>query len=794
MYVISSENMARTEADRLREYRRRMGDKGRRKDATRKRAARAKALPEFIGVDGEGVGDGKNHRYVLLGVGTEQYENPHGIQWDEAFRFLYEQFKKKPRATFVGFYLRYDFDNILSYKAGFPVEAARMLFTKEGKAARKKPDKTNQRMTSFPVRVGGWEVDMLGYKRLSIRPRPDGCECYENKQSCTHKQLPWMHICDAGPFYQMTFLQVINPKNWTQDPDGPVCSPEQFERIQKGKDERPYATRIDNEMRAYNKEENLLLAVVMRRLAKGFYSVGIRPAKDQWYGPGATASHWLANHGAVKRRQLRQKDGKQPALMPKWFWEAARKSYFGGWFEIFSHGIIGGKSYNYDINNAYPYASTKLPHICGECRYAKQSGAYRGRGEFVLLYCTVYSKGTRIGAMPYRNKQGNILRPSVTKGWYWRFELEAARRAGLVKRVITHEWAEFIPCSHPAPFTEIEDLYYQRLKVGKASAQGMAIKLNNNSIYGKFAQSVGTSPYNNWLYASYITAHCRAQILDTIATHPDKASSVLMVATDGICFDAPHPGLDSEIEAYTKATGKQKDDRLGYWERVVYTDLCLYKPGVYWHREGQENLLKAKTRGVPKDEFIKQIDKVQAQFQRFIDEKSWPGADFDEFLRETVDKHFGPGSDEDEEAHKREMDHWFGELAWPRMLVHVNFRMKSCAQALNEGHWEQSAMVQEKFPLWQDSNPHSKRDHVNGVYFNHEKNRIDSSLLVLEHDQIQTYYHKDPALERPKSIDLGTGFDNNATDPMIEGFTLLRDKPANYDLPITEEIEWVRVW
>jgi hypothetical protein len=776
MYTIKAEDLSRTEAERLRDYRRRMGDKGRQRNATRMRKSRAAALPEFIGVDGEGVGKGKNHRYVLLGVGDEQYENPDGIHWEEAFRFLYDQFRKHPRATFVGFYLSYDFNKIL---ATLPHHAAKMLLTKQGKAARRIPEYRGKRTQYYPVRESGWEIDMLGFKRLSIRPRPDGCECYESKIKCTHKQLPWMYICDAGPFYQMGFVKVLDPSRWKDDPDGPVCTQEQYKRIVTGKDRRSYA-RLDGDMRAYNVEENLLLAAVMTRLAKGFYSVGIRPSKNQWYGPGATASQWLGKHDTVKRKQLRMKDGKKPALMPKWFWDACSASYFGGWFEIFSHGIIHGTSYNYDINNAYPYAATKLPHICRECRYIRESGTYRGRSEYVLLYCTVYSKGTRIGSMPYRNKQGNILRPTITKGWYWRFEIEAARRAGLVKRVVTHEWAEFVPCDHPNPFKEIYDLYYLRLKVGKDSAQGMAIKLNNNSIYGKFAQSVGAAPYNNWFYASYITAHCRAQILDAIATHPDKASAVLMVATDGICFDSPNPALP---------ISKQ----LGEWAHTEYDELCLFKPGVYWHREGREALLKVKSRGVPRDEFIKAIDKVQAEFQYFIDDHAAPGWDFSDWLEESLGKHYGRRGDGDENAHRKRMieydynGHW-----WPRFVIHVNFRMKSCLQALNEGNWSSAAEVQEKFPLWQDSNPSNKRDiGVGGTYWNDAKKRIDSTIHTLPADEIQTYYHKD--IERTKSKPMGFGLEGDAIGPILEAAGILRDKPANYNLPV-EEYEWERVW
>jgi hypothetical protein len=763
---VIAESMARTEAERQRAYRQSNPEAYRKRNATRMRRNRAGALPEFIGVDGEGVWEGDSQLYVLLGVGDKQYENPRGIQWYEAFEFLYEQFKEHPRASFVGFYLRYDFDKILST---LPRHAAEMLFTKEGKAKRMKQDKRNQRMQMFPVRTDRWEMDMLGMKRLSIRPRPDGCNCFELKTKCTHKQNPWMHICDVGPFYQMGFIKVIDPFMWKDDPDGAVCTMEQFKRIEKGKQGRGKDV-LDNDMRAYNAEENLLLAVVMQRLAMGFHKVGIHPAKDQWYGPGATASKWLDKQDNPKKKALQIKDGKKPPLIPKWAWQAYKNSYYGGWFEIFSHGLILGTSYNYDINNAYPFATTKLPHLCRECEFTRGKGNARGHSDYLLRYATIYSKDTRIGAMPYRNKQGNILRPAVTKGWYWDFEIEASRRAGLVKRVVTHEWVSFNPCSHESPFTDIRDLYYQRLKVGKSSAQGMAIKLNNNSIYGKFAQSVGSAPYNNWFYASYITAHCRAQILDSIATHPGKTSAVLMVATDGICFDSPHPDLPIS-----------KD--LGEWERSEYTDLCLFKPGVYWHREGRQALLKVKSRGVPKDEFIKEIDAVQAKFQRYLDIKGYPGWD-------------APSVIDGYESFQL----WVSRDKWPHFIVHVNFRMKSCIQALHEGNWDDAGKVMEKVPVGQDSWPGNKRfigpyrefpdgtgRLYHGVYFNHDKNRIDSMIYTLEADEIQTFYHKQ--IKMPPHEDLGTGLEGDARAPMLEGFKVLRDKEFSYEFDM-DNSEW----
>lgn len=710
-----------TEAERKREYRQRTGDNTRAREAARMRKSRSLSVPEFIGVDSEGVGRGPHHRAVLLGVGTSQYEArdlSKGLQYDEVFRFLYHQFESHPEAAFVGFYLKYDF---VQWLKSLPLKAAWMLLSAKGKAMRKMSQPNGKRRTFHPVRVDGWEIDMLGMKRLSIRPRV--CQCAEQLRVCTHTQKRWMHICDAGSFYQMTFLQVCNPEIWQDDPDGPICTDAEYAKLKRGKDKRATA-KLDDDMRFYNALENVLLARAMERLCKGFIKVGIRLAKDEWFGPGSSAGKWLKQHSSPKHKDL------SDLGMPDWFLKACGYSYYGGWFEIFSHGLIYGESHNYDINNAYPFATTRLPHICGECNYARGRGRYEGDGKYVLVSATVRAKGNRIGPVPYRDSQSNILRPSTARGWYWLAEIQAADRAGLVNNDTTeyHEWVEFIPCDHPDPFTEVEDLYYERLRVGKNSAQGMSIKLNNNSLYGKFAQSAGTAPFNNWFYASLITSTCRIQILDSIATHPGGANSVLMVATDGICFDSPHPKLP---------VSKQ----LGEWDYSTYTDLCLFKPGVYWHKVGKEQLLKAKTRGVPKEEFTKQIAGAEYLFAKLLELRQAPGQ---VNLERAVD-----WSQVDFEVH--------ADTVWPWFQVAVNFRLKSLNQALNEGEWSRAGLMQERIWIGQDSDPQNKRAHP---VYNRSKNRIDTRLHVLPKDQWQTKYYLDT---KPiQDEDIGVDFDGEA--------------------------------
>jgi DNA polymerase type B, organellar and viral len=740
-----------TDAERMRNVRARQGEAYRSKDRTRKRAKRASSLPEFIAVDSEGIGRGKNHRAVLVGVGEMQYvarDLRKGLQWAETFEFLYSCYEQNPSAAYVGFYLSYDFNQWLR---SLPEVKAWYLLSPQGQASRKCPEMKTRR-THYPVRIEGWEIDMLGFKRLSIRPRV--CQCVERRVKCIHPQKGWMSICDAGTFFAMSFASITKPDMWADDPDGPICTNAEWNKLFAGKERRATA-KLDKKMMEYNVLENMLLARCMDRLARGFLAMGIRLSKDQWYGPGASASKWLSNHKAVKQHELKN-------LTPDWFLDACQKSYFGGWFEIFSHGIIKGESYNYDINNAYPFATSKLPHICGDCGYKRGRGQYKGDGKYVLLSATVHSKGTRIGAVPYRDSKGSILRPGTSRGWYWASEIEAGIRAGLVTTSKTeyHEWVEFIPCDHPAPYTEVEELYERRLSVGKNSAQGLSIKLNNNSLYGKFAQNKGAAPFNNWFYASYITSHCRTQILEAIASHPGKSDSVLMVATDGICFDSPHPSLPVS-------------KKLGEWDATTYIDLCLFKPGVYWHKQGKEALLKIKSRGVPKKEFATGIEKVEAAFQIMLDTKSAPGDPVNESALFDSDQQMWA------ELHTNR--------GWPWFTVPVSFRMKSCKAALNEQDWSRAAMVQEQVFIDQNSDPQSKRTNA---HYNSKKRRIDSDIHHLSPADFETKYYGEISYP-PLNDDFA--FDESPTTTVFSGVGAVLTKTRSpYELP--DNMEWEMIW
>jgi hypothetical protein len=711
------------------------------------RPSRAIDVPEFIGVDSEGVTDYRGHRPVLLGVGSEQMEAPRGLRWQPVFEFLYHQFQAKPRAAYVGFYLGYDFNQ---WFRSLPRSAAWSLLSPVGRGERKS---TRQGMKDVPVRAQGWEFDLLGFKRLQIRPQV--CECHRAniKVVCEHKQKPWFYLCDSGPFFQMGFMSVIDPKQWTingelvgwpcAEPIEGLAGDELYNKVLEGKERRAVAE-LDDDMRLYNRLENVLLSRVMRAQGEGFRDIGLRLDRTQWYGPGAAASSWLRSKGAPRRTKLEE-------AIPGYWLGLCKASYYGGWFEIFSHGICPGVSWNYDINNAYPYAIKQLPCMNPEHKHKfgrKQgSNVQKKEGRYILVNVRVAGASERIGPLPFRRKNGNILRPKVVRGWYWLDELEASIRAGLVDSYEVYEWSWFEPCQCSQPFSEIEDLYRLRLEVGKNTSKGKAIKLVNNSGYGKFAQNVGSAPYGNWFYASRITASCRIQILDAIGTHPKGIHSVLMVATDGICFDYPHSSL--EISS-----------NLGAWEETEYLDLTLFKPGVYWHRAGKEAVLKAKTRGVPKKALVQCIEQADSQFRAWQEGQHFPGPIIGSAVKTLQVR---------------------SVYGWPYLFVPMDFRMTSCAQALNEGHWSRAGKVITDFKLKQDSDPHEKR---HGYEWNTDKSRLDSFV----HTQLDTEYTTPyGAAEMPTVTDWGYTQEGPLQLTMAEVMGALRD--GNHP-----HLEWETVW
>lgn len=614
---------------------------------------------KFVGVDGEGMTVKGKHKYVLFGVGQEQIEDENGLKWKDVFEFLYPF--NRPGTAFAGFYLGYDFTQILS---SLPQDRAFMLLTARGRELRKHrlPGKA-----PHPVEYDGWQFDILAGKRLRIRPK--GCDCPTATCRCVHD--PWMYVCDTGSYFQSSLLTVLDPTKWQEGTQ--VITEEEYETIKEGKEKRATAV-LDDDMRRYNKLENNVLARVLHTVDLGFHDIGIHLPPSKWFGPGQAAQQWLKNEKVPTAEDLKP-------CIPEWFSEAARMSYFGGWFEIMMHGIIPGETHEYDINSAYPSIIARLPCLRhGNYSYGVGIPTGLRNDSIVYVYGKVWSpslpdgsKGQHIGAMLHRDGNGRILRPCATEGWFDWWELKAAEKAKLVKRIDNRgrqqieKWVRYDPCDCPPPMAGIADLYQKRLAVGKATPLGKGAKLVYNSGYGKFAQSVGDPIFGNPIYASLITSGCRIQITNAIGTHPQGRSAVAMVATDGIYFLSPHPGLPIS-------------ERLGEWEHNVKRDLTLFKPGVYWDNKTRLEIAEGKSphfkaRGFRAADFVASLSRVDSIF------RGW--------------------------------DNMAGGYEWPTVAFRPSFAMVTALQALQRNQWDTAGRVDsEPIEITQSSDPVMKRDRI----------------------------------------------------------------------------------
>jgi hypothetical protein len=615
-------------------------------------------LLTFTGIDGEGVTrPSGEHLYDMLSVGNNTLTSPDGgqLHWRAIYQFLWENFLENPTDTYAGFFLGYDFTQ---WFRTLPEDRASMLLSSAGRALRKRRAPGTEHLGPFPVRADGWEFDILGTKRFKLRWNPEQV-----------KNVPWMYINDTGPFFQQSFLAVVDPKGWNE----PVCTPEEYATIVEGKADRGRPMDLDDQLlhRAatarYNTLENDVLARVLARLNQGFTTAGVQLNRRQWYGPGQAAQTWLNRIEAPTAETVQD-------CTPGWALDAARKTYFGGWFEIFAHGHVPGTSHEYDINSAYPHIIAQLPCLLHGSWDRDHPDTWTR--PLIMARATVSGSHPYVGAMLHREKDGRVLRPNKTTGWYWWHEIEAAENAGIVDSYKIHETISYSGCDCTPPLrAEMEWLYQERLKAGKNTPAGKAMKLVYNSAYGKFAQSVGMPKYGNAIYASLITSGTRTMILDAIGSHPSGLQDLLMVATDGVYFASEHPQLDPDPA------------RLGAWDHQTKHNLTLFMPGVYWDDTTRQRLAdgaspKLKSRGVSARDLAQCIGELDQQFT------SWR-----------------PGDD------------------WPAISIPVAFAMTTATQALARGKWNTAGHVQTDGHKTISSDPHSKRAPVidlrNGAWWSY---------------------------------------------------------------------------
>lgn len=333
-----------------------------------------------------------------------------------------------------------------------------------------------------------------------------------------------------------------------------------------------------SQIRTYMRLELKYTVVLMNKLREVLRSADYEPTS--WHGPGAVARMALRRHRVYVAM----------AVSPPAVQEAARYGFFGGRFEPFYAGQLGGPVYIADINSAYPYAATLLPNLArGVWRYSKDFVP----GKFAI-WDIEYTAETldvyAIHPLPCRTSTGHVVFPPRVVGWYWSPEVEEALSSPGKTRVLGG-WVFEEDNPGDRPFAFIADYYRirQKLKTAENPAEWV-FKLIINSIYGQLAQRVGWNkntgapPQTHQLeWAGYITSVCRAMVYRLARTVPPK--SVISIDTDGVTCTVPPPVTASKA--------------LGQWSVTQYDDGIFWQSGIYVLRTSK-GWTKAKSRGIGK--------------------------------------------------------------------------------------------------------------------------------------------------------------------------------------------------
>lgn len=534
---------SKTRSDYDKTYRK--SDKGREsthryeKSAPRKRAQRQRKIENgpdgyldrpFIAWDGEGITVGDKHLYTLFSSSAGDYlQDDSGLRTEDLFRCLIDRkAEDSGEGIHVIYGASYDFNMMLT---DVSIETLNKLYER-GRAY--------------------WRQYRIEWRRGKSMRITDRIA----EQTIT--------IYDVVSFFQCTFVKACDD----------YLGDRFIERdmIIANKAARGTFTEEDNEtVKKYNDAELVNLVNLMTELRERLAKVTLRPKR--WDGPGAIASALLSREGI--------KDAME--ICPPAVAKAARYAYAGGRFEVIRCGNVRGRTYEYDINSAYPSALRHVPNL--------RNGQWKnsGIGEPKRFDSFSIHRVRWIGAprnvrlaQPFfaRLSDGRVCYPIAVEGWYWAPEVFTALNyaeewGGSIEILDGWEFVEDNPDDKPFGFIEPMYLKRQALKKAKDGAH-VGLKLALNSLYGKTCQRVGWSvnpktktikppPFHQLEWAGFVTSHCRAIALSAALPKLDK---VIAFETDALFA----------MEELDVPTG----NKLGEWEETQFDHLAYVQSGFYF--------------------------------------------------------------------------------------------------------------------------------------------------------------------------------------------------------------------
>lgn len=529
----------------------------------------------FIGIDGEGITSEGNekkrneHFYNLLVIRNNEYDLqyemvPRAGEWELRTEDILKRLstlrrygtERGHKFVFVMYYFNYD---ITMWLKDLPVWIKEKLW------------KSNTAYVKY-----GETVFRLHYLPNKI---------FEIKTKNSRGEWVGPVIYDVFGFFQTSFVRALI--NWN------IASEEELTSLDAMKKARSEFSQYSlKSIINYCGQECGYLCRLMDKVKDAFEAENIHV--KGWYGAGAVG------------QALLDRENMQPIIQSQYYLErrmcddsldtAIMSSYFGGRFELMRQGIVA-ETHQYDINSAYPYAMLSIPDFSQmEIEIAEEYD--EGKHPFALWFVTYDVSSQRnvplFGPLPYRGKSGNVVFPHYNSYGIWVHAIELSTAIKLYGRECFRVHAGYI--LHPYgrtyyPFSFINEMATRRLALKrKGDKRNIVLKLAMNSLYGKMAQAIGSKdripPFQNYYLAGYITAHCRAQVLELAWSCGENGSDVIQFATDGVFSISP-----------SKLVGTKTSETLGEWEYTYHDkSICYLQAGIYF-TQGKGKETKRRTRG-----------------------------------------------------------------------------------------------------------------------------------------------------------------------------------------------------
>lgn len=495
----------------------------------RKRTGAPKWKPKlpFIAIDGESVTIGDKHTYVLLAAaddeGHEWYvEDPQGLSTEECLDFL----TSLPKAHVWGFGFGYDVNMILG---DLGVGSVLRLYT-EGQTYWRR-----------------WWIKYVPGKRLQV-----------SRRATKTQPKRTAGVWDMFPWQQRSFVKWIT--EWKLAPE------HEIERIRSMKAQRSsFKPEERKAIRAYCLAECRYLAAGARRMVEDIDRSGVK-IRGSYYSPASVSKALLREHDVMR----------YASTGPEELHAAIDAAYIGGRAEVSEVGPMGGPFHAYDIRSAYPTHTATLPCLaCGHWRH-DEPGTEIDPWSLVKVHWRVPRNSTW-GPLPMRPRTGSLRWPTTGTAWCWGVEVLAAlRRYDEMKLDVLDQWTYCVNCEH-TPFAYIPEMYDERARRKAAGDRTeLVLKLALNATYGALAERREEARYRCKIWAGWITAATRAQILDALT------DEVVFIATDCVMARTTLP-LDI-------------GEGLGQWEHAEHAEVVIAGPGVYFVRD-DTGAWSSKTRG-----------------------------------------------------------------------------------------------------------------------------------------------------------------------------------------------------